>query len=61
LGVDEEAAGTPPSLAVIAQAHAEETSRPVSSRRRRAGAEIFMTVGIGLAICAILLLVLVAL
>ena len=61
LGVDEEAAGTPPSAAAVAQAHAEETSRSVSARRRRAGAEIFMTVGIGLAICAILLLVLVAL
>jgi hypothetical protein len=61
LGADEEAAGTPPSAAAVAQAHADETSRQVGSRRRQAGAEIFLTLGVGVAICAILLLVLIAL
>jgi hypothetical protein len=61
LGVDEEAAGTPPSSDAVTHAHDEEISRPATSRRRRAGAGIFISLGIGLVAFAFIVLLIVAL
>ena len=59
LGVDEEAAGTPPSSAAVARAHREETGRPAQSREQDSS-PLMMSLIIGLAVLVVVLLWLLA-